>query len=155
VFTPKSMLRHKKAVSAVEDLIGETAFRPVLPDNDVDASKVDRVLLCSGKIVWDLRAERAKRADEHTAILPVEQLYPLATEYVRTQLSRFPGLREVRWVQDEPLNMGPWPFMALHLLPKLGVDFTGVTRPAGAAPSCGSHSLHVDQQRELLDRAFA
>ncbi|HET6754807.1 MAG TPA: multifunctional oxoglutarate decarboxylase/oxoglutarate dehydrogenase thiamine pyrophosphate-binding subunit/dihydrolipoyllysine-residue succinyltransferase subunit [Jiangellaceae bacterium] len=155
VFTPKSMLRHKKAVSAVEDLIGETAFRPVLPDNDVDASKVDRALLCSGKIVWDLRAERAKRADQHTAILPVEQLYPLATEYVRTQLSRFPGLREVRWVQDEPLNMGPWPFMALHLLPKLGVDFTGVTRPAGAAPSCGSHSLHVDQQRELLDRAFA
>ena len=89
VFTPKSMLRHKKAVSAVEDLIGETAFQPVLPDNDVDASKVDRALLCSGKIVWDLRAERAKRADEHTAILPVEQLYPLATEYVRTQLSRF------------------------------------------------------------------
>jgi multifunctional 2-oxoglutarate metabolism enzyme len=139
----------------VEDLTGETSFRPVIRDPEVNTGKVERALLCSGKIVWDLRAERTKLSDERTAILPVEQLYPLPVEQVKVELDRFPALREVRWVQDEPLNMGPWPFMALHLGPKLGVEFSGITRPGGTAPSCGSHALHVDQQRELLDKAFA
>ncbi|MFW6091810.1 MAG: multifunctional oxoglutarate decarboxylase/oxoglutarate dehydrogenase thiamine pyrophosphate-binding subunit/dihydrolipoyllysine-residue succinyltransferase subunit, partial [Actinomycetota bacterium] len=156
VFTPKSMLRHKKAVSDPSELRGDTAFRPVLSDPDVSPGAVERVLLCSGKIVWELRAEREKRSDDRTAILPVEQLYPLPATETKTELSRFPALREVRWVQDEPQNMGAWPFIALHLTPQLeGTRLTSVTRPASASPAVGSMSQHTSEQRELMERAFS
>ncbi|MFW6204699.1 MAG: multifunctional oxoglutarate decarboxylase/oxoglutarate dehydrogenase thiamine pyrophosphate-binding subunit/dihydrolipoyllysine-residue succinyltransferase subunit [Actinomycetota bacterium] len=156
VFTPKSMLRHKKAVSDPSELSGNTAFRPVLSDPDVSPGSVERVLLCSGKIVWELRAERAKRSDDRTAILPVEQLYPLPATETRNELSRFPALREVRWVQDEPQNMGAWPSVALHLTPQLdGMRLTSVTRPASASPAVGSMSQHTSEQRELMEQAFS
>ncbi|HEY9410501.1 MAG TPA: multifunctional oxoglutarate decarboxylase/oxoglutarate dehydrogenase thiamine pyrophosphate-binding subunit/dihydrolipoyllysine-residue succinyltransferase subunit, partial [Jiangellaceae bacterium] len=157
VFTPKSMLRNKKAVSAPEDLTGGTTFRPALPDpGGIDPAKVERVLLASGKIVWDLLGEREKRADERTAIIPVEQLYPLPVEQILAQLATFPALREVRWVQDEPENMGPWPFMALNLRPHLpeGLTLSHATRPASSSPAVGSHSRHLEQQRDLHERAF-
>jgi multifunctional 2-oxoglutarate metabolism enzyme len=156
VFTPKSMLRNKNAVSAPADLTGETTFQPVISDTEVDESRVDRVLLCSGKIVWDLRAERTKRSDDHTAIVPVEQLYPFPADEIVAEVGRLPGTKQVRWVQDEPHNMGAWPFVALHLAPQLsGVELVGVTRPAGSAPSVGSHARHVEQQRQLMDDSFA
>ncbi|PSL06672.1 2-oxoglutarate dehydrogenase E1 component [Haloactinopolyspora alba] len=157
VFTPKSMIRNKKAVSAPEDFTGTTAFRPVLPDPEgIDPAKVDRVLLCTGRITWDLLAQRSKRSDERTAILPVEQLYPLPVKDLTDKLSGYPNLREVRWVQDEPENMGAWPFMALHLAPEMpsGVTLSGVTRPANTAPAVGNHAVHVEQQNELHDTAF-
>jgi 2-oxoglutarate dehydrogenase E1 component len=161
VFTPKSMLRNKKAVSAPEDFTGHTSFRPVIADAESDPTRVETVLLCSGKVVWDLRAERAKRSDELTAIVPVEQLYPLPVDQIVAELGRFPRLRDVRWVQDEPRNMGAWPFMWLNLAPRLGqvegasLVLTGVTRPGSSAPSVGSHARHLQQHRELLDEAFA
>ncbi|WP_083288790.1 multifunctional oxoglutarate decarboxylase/oxoglutarate dehydrogenase thiamine pyrophosphate-binding subunit/dihydrolipoyllysine-residue succinyltransferase subunit [Jiangella alba] len=158
VFTPKSMLRNKRAVSAPDDFTGTTTFRPVLPDPEpLDAAKVDRVLLCSGKITWELLAERTKRSDDHTAILPVEQLYPLPAQEIATALAAYPNLREIRWVQDEPENMGPWPFMALHLAPQLpgGLPLRPVTRPASTSPAVGNHNVHLDQQKALHDAAFA
>ncbi|WP_298332396.1 multifunctional oxoglutarate decarboxylase/oxoglutarate dehydrogenase thiamine pyrophosphate-binding subunit/dihydrolipoyllysine-residue succinyltransferase subunit [Haloactinopolyspora sp.] len=158
VFTPKSMLRNKRAVSAPEDFIGNTTFRPVLPDpENIDPAAVERVMLCSGKIVWDLVAQRAERSDTRTAIIPVEQLYPLPVDDIKQRLAEFPNLREIRWVQDEPENMGAWPFMALQLSPHLpdGVPFTGVTRPASTAPAVGNHSVHIEQQKLLHDAAFA
>jgi multifunctional 2-oxoglutarate metabolism enzyme len=156
VFTPKSMLRNKKAISEPAELTGETSFQPLIADPSVDASSVTRVLLCSGKIVWDLRAERTKRSDERTAIVPVEQLYPLPLEQIVAEVGRFPGARQVRWVQDEPQNMGAWPFVALHLAPQLqGIELTGVTRPPGSTPSVGSHARHLEQQRQLMDDSFA
>lgn len=158
IFTPKSMLRNKRAVSQPDDFTGTTAFRPVLPDPErIDANKVERVLLCSGKITWELLAERGKRSDERTAIIPVEQLYPLPADDIVRQLGEFPNLREVRWVQDEPENMGPWPFMALHLAPRLPqhLPFTSVTRPASTSPAVGNHTVHIEQQKALHDAAFA
>ncbi len=158
VLTPKWMLRHKKAVSAPDDFTGDTAFRSVLPDHEgIDPDKVDRVLLCSGKISWELLTQRGKRSDERTAIIPVEQLYPLPVEQIRSQLATFRHLREVRWVQDEPENMGAWPFMALYLTPHLpdGVAFSGVTRPASSSPAVGNNAAHVEQQQQLHDSAFA
>jgi 2-oxoglutarate decarboxylase len=152
------MLRNKRAVSAPDDFTGTTTFRPVLPDPEpLDAAKVDRVLLCSGKITWELLAERTKRSDDHTAILPVEQLYPLPAQEVAAELAKYPGVREVRWVQDEPENMGPWPFMALHLAPRLpdGLTFRPVTRPASTSPAVGNHNVHLEQQKALHDAAFA
>ncbi|MGH8826942.1 MAG: multifunctional oxoglutarate decarboxylase/oxoglutarate dehydrogenase thiamine pyrophosphate-binding subunit/dihydrolipoyllysine-residue succinyltransferase subunit, partial [Jiangellaceae bacterium] len=156
-FTPKSMLRNKKAVSAPEDFTGTTSFRPVLGDpSDIDPGKVERVLLCSGKITWDLMNARKTRSDDRTAIVRFEQLYPLPVEQVLAELAKFPALREVRWVQDEPENMGPWPFMALNLAPRLpeGLTLTGITRPASTAPAVGTHSRHIEEQTELHDRAF-
>jgi 2-oxoglutarate dehydrogenase E1 component len=156
VFTPKSMLRNKRATSMPADLTGDSAFRPVIGDADVTASSVERVLLCSGKIVWELRAERDKRSDTRTAIVPVEQLYPLQSALLAAELNRYPSLREVRWVQDEPRNMGAWPFMALNLPPHLdGRPFTAVPRPESPSPAVGSISQHQAEHRELMDQAFA
>jgi 2-oxoglutarate dehydrogenase E1 component len=155
VFTPKSMLRNKRATSMPADLTGDSVFRPVIGDADVTASSVERVLLCSGKIVWELRAERDKRSDTRTAIVPVEQLYPLPAAQFAAELNRYPSLREVRWVQDEPRNMGAWPFMALNLPPHLdGRPFTAVSRPESPSPAAGSISQHQAEHRELMDQAF-
>ncbi|WP_222851628.1 multifunctional oxoglutarate decarboxylase/oxoglutarate dehydrogenase thiamine pyrophosphate-binding subunit/dihydrolipoyllysine-residue succinyltransferase subunit [Phytoactinopolyspora mesophila] len=158
VFTPKSMLRNKRAVSEPEDFTGTTTFQAVLGDpGGIDPAKVERVLLCSGKITWDLLNSREKRSDERTAIIRLEQLYPLAAEQIRNELAAFPALREVRWVQDEPENMGPWPFLAMHLPSKLpdGVSLTHITRPASTSPAVGSPARHIEEQNELHDTAFA
>jgi multifunctional 2-oxoglutarate metabolism enzyme len=155
VFTPKSMLRNKRAVSEPADLTGNTTFRPVVGDSDVEPGSVERVLLCSGKVAWDLRAEREKRSDDRTAIVTVEQLYPLAAAEITAELEKYRSLGEVRWVQDEPRNMGGWPFMALNLTPHLdGRTLVPITRPESAAPAVGSISQHQTEHRQLMDEAF-
>jgi multifunctional 2-oxoglutarate metabolism enzyme len=155
VFTPKSMLRNKRAVSVPADLTGDTRFRPILGDADVDPQSVERVLLCSGKIAWDLRAEREQRSDDRTAIVRFEQLYPLAVPEITRELKRFRSLREIRWVQDEPRNMGPWPFVALNLPTHLdGRELVPVTRAESSAPAVGSISQHQAEHRQLMDEAF-
>ncbi|MGH3484974.1 MAG: multifunctional oxoglutarate decarboxylase/oxoglutarate dehydrogenase thiamine pyrophosphate-binding subunit/dihydrolipoyllysine-residue succinyltransferase subunit, partial [Nocardioidaceae bacterium] len=157
VFTPKSMLRAKAAVSTPEDFTSGS-FQPIIPDDKVDPGRVERVLLCSGRIAWDLLAERAKREGDEptTAILRVEQLYPWPIEPLRTELAKFPNVAQLRWVQDEPANMGPWPHMALHLTPQLdGLPFYRVSRPESTAPAVGQHSRHIEEQRALVQQAFA
>src|SRR5690606_30531927 len=124
------------------------AFAPVIGDDKVDPDRVERVLLCSGRITWDLMAERAKREGDEprTAIVRVEQLYPWPIEAVKAELAKFPNLAQVRWVQDEPANMGPWPHMALHLTPHLdGLPFYRVSRPESASPAVGQYSRHVQE----------
>ncbi len=155
IFTPKSMLRRKEAMSSPADFT-EGTFRPVIGDDTVDADKVERVLLCSGKITWDLLAERKKQQDESTAIVRVEQLYPRPVEELKTELARYGNLKEVRWVQDEPANMGPWPHMALNLSSELdGTPFHRVSRAESSSPSVGQQSRHVDEQKSLLKQAFS
>jgi len=157
VFTPKSMLRSKAAVSQPADFTSG-AFRPLIGDDGVDAGRVERVLLCSGKIAWDLLAERTNREGDapRTAILRVEQLYPRPVEQLKTELVKYPKLAQVRWVQDEPANMGPWPHMALHLTRELdGLPFYRVSRPESSSPSVGQHSRHTEEQKALLSQAFA
>jgi multifunctional 2-oxoglutarate metabolism enzyme len=156
VFTPKSMLKRKEAASQPGDFT-EGSFRPVIADAQVDPSRVEKVLLCSGRITWDLMVERNKREgdDPTTAILRLEQLYPRPVAELQAELARFPRLREVRWVQDEPANMGPWPHMALNLTSELSVPFYRVSRPESSSPSVGQHSRHVEEQKELLEQAFS
>jgi 2-oxoglutarate dehydrogenase E1 component len=154
VFTPKSMLRRKEAMSVPNEFT-EGTFRPVISDDAVDPDKVERVLLCSGRITWDLMADRKKREDDRTAILRVEQLYPRPTEEIKAELAKFSNVQEVRWVQDEPANMGPWPHMALHLSSELELPFYRVSRPESSSPSVGQHSRHVDEQKALLQQAFS
>ena len=158
VFTPKSMLRLKAAASAPEDFTTGT-FRPVLPDRKkLDANSVTRVLLASGKVIYDLEAAREKAGDEATAIVRVEQLAPLPAHDIAHELKKYPNA-DVVWVQDEPQNQGAWPFMALNLPGHLA-EF-GETRPlrvvsrrASASPATGSSKKHQVEQQELIEAAF-
>jgi 2-oxoglutarate dehydrogenase complex dehydrogenase (E1) component-like enzyme len=152
-FTPKSLLRHKAAVSQLEEFTSGT-FQPVIGDRQA-GSEVRRVLLCSGKVYYDLAAQRAKQDRSDIAIIRVEQLYPLPSKEIRAELDRFPDA-EVVWVQEEPANMGGFPFIALHLPEHLtGRPLLRVTRRASASPAVGSLSVHEAQQREIVASAFA
>ncbi|WP_304047212.1 multifunctional oxoglutarate decarboxylase/oxoglutarate dehydrogenase thiamine pyrophosphate-binding subunit/dihydrolipoyllysine-residue succinyltransferase subunit [Jatrophihabitans endophyticus] len=153
-FTPKSLLRLKAAVSQLDDFTDGT-FMPVLPDPSADASKVTRVLLCAGKVYYDLAAEREKSGRDDVAILRVEQLYPLPVDELRDELATFPGA-ELVWVQEEPANQGGWPFMALNLPEHLdGRALRLASRRASASPAVGSASVAEKQQREVVATAFA
>ncbi|MCX6396451.1 MAG: multifunctional oxoglutarate decarboxylase/oxoglutarate dehydrogenase thiamine pyrophosphate-binding subunit/dihydrolipoyllysine-residue succinyltransferase subunit [Propionibacteriales bacterium] len=156
IFTPKSMLKRKEAASQPEAFT-QGSFAPVIGEGTADPSKVTTVLLCSGRITWDLMVERAKRQGEDptTAVVRVEQLYPLPVEELKAELSRFPNLRSVRWVQDEPANMGPAPHFRLNLFDQLDQDVALISRNQSSSPSVGQHSRHVEENKSLMDQAFA
>ena len=161
VFTPKQLLRLKAACSPVEDFTSGT-FQPVIGETDdavlaaAQKQVVDRVLLCSGRVYYDLLAHRTKTGDTSTAIVRLEQLYPLETSAIAEALAPFSGA-ELVWVQDEPANQGMWPYLALNLPTELtgGVLPTLVSRPEAAAPAVGTAGDHRAQQEEILHQAFA
>ena len=158
VFTPKSMLRLKAASSAVQDFTSGS-FCKVMPDPAaLPAQAVTRVLLASGKVIYDLEAERTRRADTTTAILRVEQLAPVPADEILAAIKTYPGA-EIMWVQDEPANQGAWPFMALNLPQALaGRGETRIlrvaSRVASASPATGSSKKHALQQAQLIATAF-
>ncbi|WAL40517.1 multifunctional oxoglutarate decarboxylase/oxoglutarate dehydrogenase thiamine pyrophosphate-binding subunit/dihydrolipoyllysine-residue succinyltransferase subunit [Brevibacterium sp. BRM-1] len=154
VFTPKSMLRLKAAACSVDQFTHGT-FEPIIPDTEVAADKVDRVVLVSGKLYWDLVAARKKAGDEKTAIVRVEQLYPLDGDLMNEVLGRYPSSAELYWAQEEPANQGAWPFMALNLTPLLdGRQMTLVSRGASASPATGLKKVHDAEQSGLVERVF-
>jgi 2-oxoglutarate decarboxylase len=155
VFTPKSLLRHRLAVSAVEDFTTGT-FQTVMGDPGAPpAEQVKRVLLCTGKIYYDLFQARADRKVTDTAILRMEQLYPLPVEELKAALSAYPNAHDFAWVQEEPANQGAWSFVALNLLEHLeGVRLRRISRPAAAAPAVGSAKLHDAEQSALMEAAL-
>ncbi|HEY1178058.1 MAG TPA: multifunctional oxoglutarate decarboxylase/oxoglutarate dehydrogenase thiamine pyrophosphate-binding subunit/dihydrolipoyllysine-residue succinyltransferase subunit, partial [Phytomonospora sp.] len=154
VFTPKKLLRLKAAVSSVEDFT-TGGFQPVLGDSGVDPNKVTRVLMCSGKVYYDLAAAREERGITDTALIRVEQLYPLPVDEVRSALAAYPNATEHAWVQEEPANQGAWSHIALNLLEHLdGVRLQRLSRPAAAAPSVGSAKIHEIEQQALIDVAM-
>jgi 2-oxoglutarate decarboxylase len=153
-FTPKSLLRLKAAVSEIEDFT-TGAFQPVLRDPQANPGAVRRVLLCSGKVYYDLAAARDKQDRHDIAITRVEQLYPLPIEELRGELGRFPNA-ELVWVQEEAANQGGWPFIALNLPEHLdGRPLLRVSRKASASPAVGSARIHEAQQREIVASALA
>ena len=152
VFTPKSMLRLKAASSSVEDFT-QGSFRPVINDEQgLNPASVKRVIFCSGKIYWDLLAEAQKRGNQDTAIVRIEQLYPTPVEEMKQAIAMYPGA-ELVWVQDEPANQGPWTYMGLFM-PKYGINFRNISRPASASPASGSAKRHATEQADLVQRAF-
>ncbi|MEV6489887.1 multifunctional oxoglutarate decarboxylase/oxoglutarate dehydrogenase thiamine pyrophosphate-binding subunit/dihydrolipoyllysine-residue succinyltransferase subunit, partial [Actinoplanes sp. NPDC051633] len=159
VFSPKSLLRHKLAVSSVADFTGGT-FQPVLGDAGVNgtplqAGDVRRVLLCSGKVYYDLFQARAERGITDTAIIRMEQIYPLPVEELKAVLNQYPNAEDFAWVQEEPANQGAWSFVALNLLEHLeGVRLRRISRPAAAAPAVGSAKLHDAEQSALTEAAL-
>ncbi|HET6533537.1 MAG TPA: multifunctional oxoglutarate decarboxylase/oxoglutarate dehydrogenase thiamine pyrophosphate-binding subunit/dihydrolipoyllysine-residue succinyltransferase subunit [Actinoplanes sp.] len=159
VFSPKSLLRHKLAVSAVADFTSGS-FQPVLGDggingNPLDAGAVQRVLLCSGKVYYDLFQARAERGVTDTAIVRMEQIYPLPVDELKAVLAQYPNAEDFAWVQEEPANQGAWSFVALNLLEHLeGVRLRRISRPAAAAPAVGSAKLHDAEQAALIEAAL-
>ena len=155
VFTPKSMLKRKEAASQPGDFTSGT-FQPIITDQTADPAAVETLLLCSGRVTWDLMVERAKRDNsEAFAITRIEQLYPVPKAEIEAEISRFPNLKRIRWVQDEPSNMGPWPHYQLNVWPELDIPVERVSRPASSSPSVGTLKRHTEEQRGLLDGAFA
>ncbi len=158
IFTPKSLLRNKDAGSPLSEL-AKGAFQTVIGEVDekIDAKKVKRVLVCSGKVYFDLVNARKERGQNDTAIIRVEQLYPFPHKAFDAELKKFPNLSEVVWAQDEPQNQGPW-FQIQHNIfesMEQGQKLAYVGRPASAAPAVGYYDKHYAQQKALLDGAFA
>ena len=161
IATPKSMLRNKLAVSRPEDFTA-SKWRPVLGDpSTADPSKVRRILVCSGKVRWELVKERERLGlQAQVAIITLERLFPKPISELVAELALYPQVTDVRWVQEEPVNRGPWEFLQVHLVPEmsqaLGREFTlrPVARPMGAADSTGSPAVHLREQQELLTAAM-
>ncbi len=153
VYTPKSLLRHRLCVSPVADFT-TGAFRTVI-DDTIDPAAVRRVLLCTGKVYYDLVQARAERKIDDTALVRVEQLYPVPIDEIRAALRRYGNAVDYAWVQEEPANQGAWSFMALNLLEHLeGVSLRRISRPSAAAPAVGSTKLHDAEQAALIEAAL-
>ncbi|HTR84402.1 MAG TPA: 2-oxoglutarate dehydrogenase E1 component [Reyranella sp.] len=161
VMTPKSLLRHKDCVSTLEDFGPGSSFHRILPETDqlADDSKIQRVVLCSGKVYFDLVAERRKRKIDDIAIIRVEQLYPFPISRLAARLSQYPNA-EVVWCQEEPENMGAWHFVdrridrALSTIEVRARRPVYVGRPESASPATGSARTHLKEQADLVDRAL-
>ena len=152
VFTPKSMLRHPAAASPVAAL-SRKRFWNVRPEREIEDAT--RIVLCTGKVGHELRAERKKRGDEQTAIISIEQLYPFPREELSAELDRFPEARDIVWVQEEPANMGAM-FFVVPRIERLtrGRHVRTVKRSRSASPATGSARAHQLEQRTLLELAF-
>jgi 2-oxoglutarate dehydrogenase E1 component len=156
VMTPKSLLRHRLAVSSLEDL-SQGEFQPVIAEIDaLEAAAVTRVVLCSGKVYYDLLEKRRKESLEHVAIIRIERLYPFPKAQLRGLLAGYPNAREFVWCQEEPKNQGAW-FSSRHhmsaVLPGAHeLHYAG--RPFSAAPAAGYAWLHLKQQHLLVDEAL-
>jgi 2-oxoglutarate dehydrogenase E1 component len=154
-FTPKSLLRHPEAVSTWKEL-AEGRFHEIIGD-DVPESEVSRVLLCSGKIYYELIAQRKKLERKDLAVVRVEQLYPFSEDDLHNVLDGYPDGTQVSWVQEEPENMGAWRYLhdrfGRTLLGRWPLDV--VSRPCSASPATGSKASHELEQEKLLDKVFS
>ena len=156
VFTPKSLLRSKDAASPLKWLV-EGSFMPVLGEADqLDAAKVRRVIVCSGKIYYDLVAARRERSIKDMAIIRLEQLYPFPHELFEAQIALYPKATEVLWCQEEPGNQGAWHRIQHYLLRHMrkGMQLAYALRPSAAAPAAGYLSVHNEQQKAVINAAF-
>ncbi|WP_166366780.1 2-oxoglutarate dehydrogenase E1 component [Pseudomonas akapageensis] len=159
VLTPKSLLRHKLAISTLEDL-AEGSFQTVIPEIDaLDPKKVTRMILCSGKVYYDLLEKRRAEGREDIAIVRIEQLYPFPEDDLMEVLAPYTNLENVVWCQEEPMNQGAWYSSQHHMRRSLtnhkkGLVLEYAGREASAAPACGYASMHAEQQEKLLQDAF-
>jgi 2-oxoglutarate dehydrogenase E1 component len=153
VMSPKSLLRHPAAVSPLEELAAGR-FRAVLPDDEADPGTTSRVVLCSGKLYYDLVAARAADGAAHVAVVRMEQLYPLDLEAILEAIGRFRPDVELIWAQEEPSNMGAWDYVNRHLAPRLPSRLELVGRGPSASPAAGSATRHKLEQEQLVREAL-
>ncbi len=157
VFTPKSLLRHKAAASATAEFTSGS-FQPIIGDTTVDPKAVTKVVLCSGKIYYDLAAGREKSGRQDVAIVRMERLFPFPENPLKAELARYGDDVELVWAQDEPVNMGPWPYLTLKLSerPELiaGRRLRRVSRTPNSSPAAGSHAKHDSELAAILEEIF-
>ncbi|MBF6987167.1 2-oxoglutarate dehydrogenase E1 component [Cupriavidus sp. IK-TO18] len=157
IMTPKSLLRNKDAVSSLSEL-AKGHFETVIADQEeLNASKVKRVIMCSGKVYYDLVNTRKEREANDTAIIRLEQLYPFPHKAVAAELKKYPNATEIVWCQDEPQNQGAWFFVQHYIMENMtdGQKLGYAGRPASASPAVGYYAKHNEQQKALLEAAFA
>ena len=150
VFTPKSLLRHPMVTSSVDEL-AEGAFQEIIEDLVPKPAKVNKLVFTFGKLYYDLHKRQAEEGITNTAIVRVEQLFPLNTERIRSIISKYPNLEKIIWAQDEPSNMGAWQHVQ-RFLPD--VPFELVSRPASASPAVGLMYQHNTRLKKILDTVF-
>ena len=154
--TPKSLLRHKLAVSTLEDLT-EGRFQPILPEIDeLDPSQISRVIMCSGKVYYDLLEHRRSAEKNNVVIIRIEELYPFPAERLNEVLGQYENASELIWCQEEPKNQGAWDYFEPRFAAKLNhhcqVQYVG--REPSAAPAVGSAIVHAKQQKALISEAL-
>ncbi|MDY5784691.1 MAG: multifunctional oxoglutarate decarboxylase/oxoglutarate dehydrogenase thiamine pyrophosphate-binding subunit/dihydrolipoyllysine-residue succinyltransferase subunit, partial [Corynebacterium sp.] len=168
VFTPKSMLRNKAAVSQVSDFTEVNRFQSVIDDpnfvergnkkiSGADHSKVTTIMLCSGKIYWELAKRREEDKRDDVAIIRVEMLHPIPFNRLRDAFANYPNAEQIRWVQDEPANQGAWPFYNEHLrnlIPEMP-EMVRVSRRSQSTTATGVAKVHQMEEKQLIDEAFA
>ena len=159
IMSPKSLLRHKQATSTLEEL-SEGSFLPVISETDsLDPKKVKRLVLCGGKVYYDLYNRRAELEKDDVAIVRIEQLYPFPEDALKEAMAPFTNLETAVWCQEEPMNQGAWYSMQHHMRHVLNIHdsklhLEGVARPASAAPAVGYLSVHAEQQEALVNEAI-
>jgi len=155
--TPKSLLRLPAASSTIDEL-ANGGFRPLIDDAEIaDPNAVKRVVLCSGKVYYDLADARKKSENRSVAIVRLEQFYPFPLTSIREMLAKYSNAAELVWAQEEPQNMGGWTFVherLENLLPN-GERPRYVGRSASASPATGSYSIHQKEQAELINQALS
>jgi 2-oxoglutarate dehydrogenase E1 component len=156
IMSPKSMLRQKESVSSLEDLT-DGEFQSVIPETEeLKLKKVRRIIVCSGRVYYDLLAYRKAHKIQDIAIVRIEQLYPFPHEEFKAEVARFEQAKDVLWCQEEPGNQGAWHRIQHYLLRHLGVNQTlcNAMRPSSASPAVGYLAKHNFQKEELIETAF-
>ncbi len=151
VFTPKSLLRHPKCVSKLDDL-ANGGFQELIDDAGADPKDVKTVIFTQGKIHYELAEHREKNAITDTALVRIEQLHPLPADQMRAVIKKYAKADRYLWVQEEPLNMGAWSYMAMHFN---DVKWEVIARPASGAPATGSSKRSANQQIAIIEKAFS
>jgi 2-oxoglutarate dehydrogenase E1 component len=158
--SPKSLLRHREAVSTLEDL-SSGQFQTVIAETDssIEPKKVTRVVLCSGKVYYDLLEKRRNDERNDVALIRIEQLYPFPEDDLTEVLSQYKHLKAIAWCQEEPMNQGAWYSSQHHMRSvilqtqgKLYLQYAG--RDASASPAAGYAQVHAEEQQKLVDSAF-
>ena len=159
IMTPKSLLRNKDATSPLSEFT-KGSFQTVIPEQNADvikkAEKVKRIVLCSGKVYYDLVKKREERGDDDVVIMRIEQLYPFPHKALAAEFKKYPNVSDVVWCQDEPQNQGAWFFVQHQIFENMSqgqkLGYSG--RAASASPAVGYAHLHQDQQKALVEGAF-
>lgn len=150
IFTPKSLLRHPRCVSSIEEFT-KGGFKETMDDPLADPKKITKVVFCSGKIYYDLLEEKEKLKNETIAIVRIEQLYPLPKKQIRQIIDKYNKAESWLWVQEEPYNMGAWPFIHMELDE---IPLKVIARPASGSPATGSSKFHFLRQRKIIEKTF-
>lgn len=150
VFTPKSLLRHPKCVSHMDEFT-TGGFRELIADETADASKIKRILLCTGKLYYDLHDYSVSHNISNALIVRIEQLYPFPSAQLSELIARYPAAKDFVWVQEEPENMGAWSYL---MRTRRELNLRVISREESASPATGSPKMHARQQKEIIEKAF-